>query len=373
MAPKYRARHVKTGGWGSAPRPVSTKNIWASRDPRIVTFTFTGGRRIYTRREAVPAWEALDAVMAHHNYKIVTAGSYAYRNTARGTPSAHKWGTALDINPPANPYRGAQKLASSIPTIGPDAADWIDRHGIWPDSPTDYPPKMLSDTLRVLTLDGKPLLGVLRGTSVTDLMHWVPQVNANEVSVDWDTVAGGRPNPDKFTRPDRQDTSTVPLVTLRLGARGALVTKLQAQLSTDGYGVTIDGHFGPATRSAVRAFQRTEGLDTDGVVGLTTWKALLAPSLGEQTPDKRSLIEFSAPWVEGQLIDTPNGMWLLLADGAVWGAPWAGGPNADPAWTANTHGLPAVLDRPRPGDPPGTLYAVIGTTGRRATYGKPRP
>jgi len=38
-----------------------------------------------------------------------------------------------------------------------------------------------------------------------------------------------------------------------------------------------DGRFGPGTDLAVRAFQKHMGLVPDGVVGLKTWTALLAP------------------------------------------------------------------------------------------------
>ena len=39
--------------------------------------------------------------------------------------------------------------------------------------------------------------------------------------------------------------------------------------------VTVDGQFGSATRQAVEAFQRTFGLDVDGIAGEETWEKLL--------------------------------------------------------------------------------------------------
>lgn len=52
------------------------------------------------------------------------------------------------------------------------------------------------------------------------------------------------------------------------------VTMLQKELNAWGYKVDIDGSFGPATKSAVVAFQKDNGLKQDGSVGLTTLHAL---------------------------------------------------------------------------------------------------
>lgn len=62
--------------------------------------------------------------------------------------------------------------------------------------------------------------------------------------------------------------------TLRLGAKGASVEKLQTALRGKGYGVSVDGDFGPRTLAAVKSFQQSHGLAADGVVGPNTWKAL---------------------------------------------------------------------------------------------------
>ena len=58
------------------------------------------------------------------------------------------------------------------------------------------------------------------------------------------------------------------------GATGAAVKLLQQRLNVHGYRVAVDGVFGPVTEQAVRAFQRSHGLVTDGVVGPRTWAAL---------------------------------------------------------------------------------------------------
>lgn len=75
-----------------------------------------------------------------------------------------------------------------------------------------------------------------------------------------------------------EDNSTGPLtrtvasrVILRQGANGNITRWVQAHV-----GAGVDGSFGPATLSAVQAFQRNHGLSADGVVGSNTWNALLS-------------------------------------------------------------------------------------------------
>lgn len=52
------------------------------------------------------------------------------------------------------------------------------------------------------------------------------------------------------------------------------VQTLQRHLNAHGFALREDGLFGPKTRSAVRTFQETHGLDPDGVAGPRTWTAL---------------------------------------------------------------------------------------------------
>jgi cell wall-associated NlpC family hydrolase len=62
---------------------------------------------------------------------------------------------------------------------------------------------------------------------------------------------------------------------LRSGATGWSVTQLQEALVRAGQQVTIDGGFGPTTKSAVKALQTAHQINPSGVVGLKTWLALI--------------------------------------------------------------------------------------------------
>jgi peptidoglycan hydrolase-like protein with peptidoglycan-binding domain len=72
------------------------------------------------------------------------------------------------------------------------------------------------------------------------------------------------------------DNRTTP-PTISYGSQGNTVREAQCLLLSLGYSVGssgIDGDFGSATRSAVRAFQSDYGLAVDGIVGPRTWYGL---------------------------------------------------------------------------------------------------
>lgn len=92
-----------------------------------------------------------------------------------------------------------------------------------------------------------------------------------------DILSGGRTFDNVRSSVDRlaangQETS-VSFPRLREGAEGAHVRDLQGQLQRAGYQIDVSGTYDEATRNAVRAFQGQLGLETDGEVGLETWRA----------------------------------------------------------------------------------------------------
>jgi murein L,D-transpeptidase YcbB/YkuD len=62
-----------------------------------------------------------------------------------------------------------------------------------------------------------------------------------------------------------------PMPILRFGSSGVPVRILQQLLVSNGYGLKVDGVFGPVTETAVKAFQSQRELLIDGIVGQRTW------------------------------------------------------------------------------------------------------
>lgn len=61
----------------------------------------------------------------------------------------------------------------------------------------------------------------------------------------------------------------------KIGSRSEEVTAVQQALKEKGYyDYTVDGIFGTRTQSAVKSFQRDNGLEADGIAGEKTLKAL---------------------------------------------------------------------------------------------------
>jgi peptidoglycan hydrolase-like protein with peptidoglycan-binding domain/peroxiredoxin len=88
---------------------------------------------------------------------------------------------------------------------------------------------------------------------------------------------------DGIVRPITWAALLNPLL-LKNGSSGSAVKALQIILNTevaspgltiDGMALTIDGIFGPKTKTKVIAFQQSRGLVQDGIVGPKTWKALI--------------------------------------------------------------------------------------------------
>jgi peptidoglycan hydrolase-like protein with peptidoglycan-binding domain len=64
--------------------------------------------------------------------------------------------------------------------------------------------------------------------------------------------------------------------TLSLNSSNPQVTAAQYLLRHHGAAIELDGHFGPDTQVVVRDFQARHGIAADGVIGASTWRALVA-------------------------------------------------------------------------------------------------
>lgn len=90
------------------------------------------------------------------------------------------------------------------------------------------------------------------------------------------TVETQKPAKEAQEKPQTESV-VYDMKTLRNGSRGTQVKVLQFLLNAKGYNAgNADGIFGGNTLKAVKAFQKAQGLSTDGVVGKNTWSKLLA-------------------------------------------------------------------------------------------------
>ena len=84
----------------------------------------------------------------------------------------------------------------------------------------------------------------------------------------------------RYGKPACRNT-TAGYPTLRRGNRSTYVLILQDALNALGYSTnTLDGIFGQATESALKACQRRFSLTADGVCGCASWKRIAAATVG---------------------------------------------------------------------------------------------
>jgi len=116
----------------------------------------------------------------------------------------------------------------------------------------------------------------------TDAFH-VPGVGVADCSVYHGTAAqlaalafgGSQPAPDPTPPQNWTEKLVNTLPILAQGTTGEDVRTAQGALAARRHAVTVDGSFGPATKSAVQALQSSKGLVADGIIGPRTWARLL--------------------------------------------------------------------------------------------------
>ena len=135
--------------------------------------------------------------------------------------------------------------------------------------------------------------GQLVWKELTDYFFWVAKYSSTAPRIPWNawqyTDKGQTQGVNCMHGKNRCDVSTfrynfkpgaktggVKIVGVtKKGMSGVQVKGLQTMLKEYGYySATIDGSFGDKTEAAVKAFQKAEGLDADGLVGEKTWARL---------------------------------------------------------------------------------------------------
>ncbi|GER90006.1 hypothetical protein KDW_41680 [Dictyobacter vulcani] len=78
-------------------------------------------------------------------------------------------------------------------------------------------------------------------------------------------------------------TWPVLIITTSQGSSGSAVKALQRQLNAHGAALTVDGSFGPATTTAVKSYESSQGFSADGIAGQQVWSSLVS-SVGSPPP-----------------------------------------------------------------------------------------
>lgn len=220
---------------------------------------YATGPKVQVRKQSRDAVLKLGAVFLAWGYIVRRIGGYNCRRITGGTGySSHAWALSIDVNDDTNPYRrdrlvtdmtkGMIQAVYGVRTsAGLQAWRW---GGDW---------------------DGRPDVP----NSNYDAMHFEIILTPAELAVGFSAVPGVQARP-----------ITWPVI--RRGALGPAVVELQKLLRLGN--TTGQGTFGPRTEIAVILYQKSRGLEADGIVGASTWTALLTnqpPLVAGSIPPQR--------------------------------------------------------------------------------------
>ena len=103
-----------------------------------------------------------------------------------------------------------------------------------------------------------------------DVMHWFPSFNKSMDMFRADVAK-------------EIDYVFVDYPVVKKGSKGDTVKTLQIKLNEFGYRLVVDGDFGVSTDTALKDFQKKNGLTEDGICNEYTWAALIKPTAPVKT------------------------------------------------------------------------------------------
>lgn len=220
---------------------INTNFSVATRWGRV---TFPGG----VRRELEELITRLVKETSNRGYRFGVQGNPSYGcwgfncRAIAGTdkPSNHSWGLAVDINAPKNPQN--RRLITDMPSWMPD---------LW----NAYGFRWGGDYVN----------------SKKDAMHYEFMGSVGD-AIRFTQLARAHRLGDLRLAPDPRSFPG----TVKMGSKGAVVRVWQEQLKRIGYGLKVDGVFGPVSNHYLIDFQRKHGLAADGIGGSQTWKKIIA-------------------------------------------------------------------------------------------------
>jgi len=138
------------------------------------------------------------------------------------------------------------------------------------------------------TVAGLIVLGVLLIALGILIGQMIPTIGQIQVEMSLTpTPEPAAPDSVLAVTPDPSLPTAEPV--LRTGMTGQSVKDAQSRLYALGYEVgEIDGQFGAATKEAVIAFQRRNGLDADGIIGAETKAVLFSAEAKPAAPSEKT-------------------------------------------------------------------------------------
>lgn len=268
MAAPAQPRIYTTAEWG-ARRPDATIETVEQRPTKIIIHHTAGGNSTdYSRAHA---FQVSRNIQSQHMGQGWGDSGQHFTVSRGGVIMEARHGSLAKVQGRKSFIRGIHARSANAYSIG------IENEGLYTDT---LPPKAQYDALVSLVawlcwsyglkadaIDGH------RDHVQTECPGKMFYAKLSQLRADVAKRLGGQTPPPPKPPVDPQEP--VKWVVLRERSTGDKVRVLQHLLRAKGARVDLDGSFGPATKAAVEAFQRSARLTADGVVGAKTWAALV--------------------------------------------------------------------------------------------------